>query len=178
MKRLSESILSSRLLRINTHGDAIAITSMVFSLFLFILLFSLLFSFKIILGPLLVILDLYKPMQPDSLGNPAAKLRLFSHLLAEKVHNRSNACFFLYDLGFCRSYCARFRSCVPCSLQSAPTLCLPDNRKGGRRCHLPPPLYIVLTCLCFFVPHPRSGSLACEETPVTPHSNQFFLPFS
>lgn len=26
MKRLSESILSSRLLRINTHGDAIAIT--------------------------------------------------------------------------------------------------------------------------------------------------------
>ena len=77
--------------------------SMVFSLFLFILLFSLLFflilfsylfSFKIILGPLLVILDHQKSMQPDSLGNPAANLRLFSHLLAEKVHNRSTACLF------------------------------------------------------------------------------------
>ena len=25
---------------------------------------------------------------------PTTKVRLFSHLLAEKVHNRSNACFF------------------------------------------------------------------------------------
>lgn len=44
MKRLSESILSSRLLRINTHGDAIAITiNGIFFVFVYLIVFFVVF---------------------------------------------------------------------------------------------------------------------------------------
>ena len=50
MKRLSKSLFLSRLLRINTHGDAIAITiNGIFFVFVYLIVFFVVFSYIVFL---------------------------------------------------------------------------------------------------------------------------------